>query len=110
MVKEDYGIRHKPITVRNPQANAVVERIHQVIANMVRTFELENKNLDATNPWKGILNAVAFAIRSTIHTTTQSTPAQLVFGRDMMMNIQHKANWEFIRKRKQQSINQNNQR
>ena len=110
MVKEDYGIKHKPITVRNPQANAMVERIHQVLANMVRTFELENKYLDATNPWKGILSAVAFAIKSTIHTTTQSTPAQLVFGRDMMMNIQHKANWEFIRKRKQKLINPNNQK
>ena len=87
MVKEDYGIKHKPITVRNPQANAMVERIHQVLTNMMRTFELENKYLDATSPWKGILSAVAFAIRSTIHTTTQSTPAQLVFGRDMMMNI-----------------------
>ena len=34
--KEDYGITAKPITVRNPQASAIVERIHQVIANMIR--------------------------------------------------------------------------
>ena len=36
MLVHDYGIKRKPITVRNPQANAIVERIHQVIANMVR--------------------------------------------------------------------------
>jgi len=42
MIKEDYGVKGNPITVRNPQANAIVERIHQVIANMIRTFELEN--------------------------------------------------------------------
>jgi len=36
MLVNDYGIKRKPITVRNPQANAIVERIHQVIANMVR--------------------------------------------------------------------------
>ncbi len=40
MVKEDYGIKRKPITTRNPQANAIVERVHQTIGNMIRTFEL----------------------------------------------------------------------
>jgi transposase InsO family protein len=33
MIKEDYGVKAKPITVRNPQANAIVERVHQVIGN-----------------------------------------------------------------------------
>ena len=42
MLVEDYGIKKKPITTRNPQVNAIVERIHQVIGNMVRVFELEN--------------------------------------------------------------------
>src|SRR5688500_9689204 len=55
MSVNDYGIKRKPITVRNPQANAIVERIHQVIANMVRTFELETNYLDEDDPWKGIL-------------------------------------------------------
>ena len=56
MLVHDYGIKRKPITVRNPQANAIVERIHQVIANMVRTFELEANYLDVDNPWKGVLS------------------------------------------------------
>jgi transposase InsO family protein len=110
MIKEDYGIKEKPITVRNPQANAIVERIHQVIANIIRTFELEDNYLDETDPWKGILSATAFAIRATYHTTLQKSPGQLVFGRDMILNIQHKANWEIIRNRKQKIINQNNRR
>ena len=42
MIKNDYGIKRKPITVRNPQANAIWERVHQVLGNMVRTFELED--------------------------------------------------------------------
>jgi transposase InsO family protein len=29
MIKEDYGVKAKPITVRNPQANTIVERVHQ---------------------------------------------------------------------------------
>ena len=86
MIKNDYGIKGKPITVRNPQANAVVERTHQVIGNIIRTFELETNYLDEDNPWKGILSATAFAVRSTFHTSLQSTPGQLVFGRDMIFN------------------------
>ena len=42
MIKNDYGIKGKPITVRNPQANAIIERVHQVIGNIIRTFELED--------------------------------------------------------------------
>ena len=64
MLINDYDIKIKPITVRNPQANAIVERIHQVIANMIRTFELETNYLDEDDPWKGILSATAFAVRS----------------------------------------------
>src|SRR5687767_6053937 len=46
MLVNDYGIKRTPITVRNPQANAIVKEIHQVIANMVRPFELETNYLD----------------------------------------------------------------
>jgi hypothetical protein len=35
MIKNDYGIKGKPITVRNLQANAIVERAHQVIGNII---------------------------------------------------------------------------
>jgi transposase InsO family protein len=104
MIKNDYGIKGKAITVRNPQANAIVERVHQVIGNIIQTFELESNYLDEDDLWKGILNATDFAVRSTFHTSLQSTPGQLVFGRDMIFNIQHIANWEFIKQRKQKII------
>ena len=32
MIQKDYGIKKKGITTRNPQANAIVERIHQTLA------------------------------------------------------------------------------
>ena len=84
MIKEeDYGIKAKPITVRNPQANAIVERIHQVIGNFIRTFELEHNYLDENDPWEGILSAMACAVQSTFHTTLQQIPGQLVFGCDI---------------------------
>jgi transposase InsO family protein len=109
MIKEDYAIKVKPIAVRNPQANAIVERVHQVIGHIIRAFELESNYLDEEDPWKGILSATAFAVQSTFHTTLRNTPGQLVFGRDMIFNIKHEANREFIRKRKQQQIEKNNE-
>ena len=110
MLSEQYGIKKKPITVRNPQANAIVERIHQVIGNMIRTFELEENYLDKEDPWKGILSATAFAVRSTVHTTLKKTPGQLVFGRDLVFNMKHQADWEAIKAQKQNKIDLNNER
>jgi hypothetical protein len=110
MITKDYGIKKKPISVRNPQANAIIERVHQTIGNIVRTFELEDNYLDEDNPWTGILSATAFAIRSTYHTTLQASPGQLVFGRDMIFNIKHIANWQTIKLHKQKIIKQNNLR
>lgn len=46
MITHDYGIKPKPIFVRNPQANAIVERIHQVVANIIWTFKLGTNYLD----------------------------------------------------------------
>ena len=40
LIKNDYGVKVKPTTTRDPQANAIVERVHQTIGNMIRTFEL----------------------------------------------------------------------
>jgi hypothetical protein len=30
-----YGIKRKPTTIKNPQANAILERLHQVLAQML---------------------------------------------------------------------------
>jgi hypothetical protein len=110
MVEKDYGVKRRPITTRNPQANSIIERIHQTIGNMIRSFQIGKMEVDEDDPWSGILAAVMFATRATYHTTTQATPAQLVFGRDAILNTKFDANWAYIRNRKQQVINQNNQR
>ena len=74
MVKEDYGIKQRPITTRNPPANSIIERIHQTLGNIIRTFELHQDQEVTQDSWVGILSAVMFALRSTYHTTTQATP------------------------------------
>lgn len=98
MIKNDYGIKAKPISTRNPQANAILERIHQTIGNMIRTFKVyDNDGIDDDDPWSGILSAVMAGVRSTYSTTTQATPMQLVFGRDAILNTKFAADWNFIR-------------
>src|SRR5688500_14883566 len=75
---------------------------------MVRTFELKTNYLDEDDPWKRILSATVFAVRSTYCTTLTKTTGQLVFGRDMIFNIQHAANWKYIRQNRQKVIEKNN--
>ena len=53
---------------------------------------------------------MAFAVRATVHTTTQASPSQLVFGRDAMYPINHQANWTYIKDRKQKLMLTNNKR
>lgn len=106
MLKNDYGCTHQLITTRNPQANAILERAHQKIHTCIATSGLTYENFDDNLP--GILSAVGFAIRSTIHTTLDATPAQLVFGRDSIHQVEFRADWNYIKARKQRRIDQNN--
>jgi hypothetical protein len=48
MIENDYSIKRKSNTVQNPQANAILERVHQTIENIIRTFSKEN--MDEENP------------------------------------------------------------
>jgi len=39
LMKKEYGIIVKKATTANPQANSILERVHKVIGNMIRTFQ-----------------------------------------------------------------------
>ena len=111
VISEDCGIARKPIATRNPQANSMVERAHQTVHNMIRSQQLHRRNPDpGERPFEGIVAAVGFAMRATVHTTLQATPAQLVFGRDQILPVTFKADWQYIKQRKQRLIEQNNAR
>ena len=108
MCHNDYGLKRKPITTRNPQYDEIIKRIHQTIGNIIRTFDVSN--IVNNDLWSGILAATMFAVRATYHTTLQASPMQLVFGRDAILNIKHVADCEHIQQHKQLRINQNNMR
>ena len=54
MCQHDSGLKRKPITTRNLQSNAIIERIHQTIGNIIRTFDVSN--IVNNNPWLVILS------------------------------------------------------
>jgi hypothetical protein len=98
MCVNDYGIKRKVIFMQNPQANAIIERMHQMLGNLIRHFQLQDKAYyDPDDPWGGILAAVAFVLRSMYRTTLRAMPGQLIFGRDMVLNVQHLTNWTAIK-------------
>ena len=51
-----------------------------------------------------------FAIPSKVHTTTQHTQLQLVFGRDAILNINQEANRQLTKQHKQALRNKGNQK
>ena len=109
-LKNEYGISRKVITTRNPQANSIVERVHQVLHNMIRTIGIRDSRDLSDYGWTGVLSAVRQAMRSVVHTTMRATPTQLVFGRDALLNVSFEADWQYIKDRKQKLILQNNKR
>lgn len=109
MIERDYDITKKPITVRNPQANSIVEQVHLTMGNVLRTYEIPKGEV-TQDKIPGTLAAISFGICSALHTTMQATPMQLVFGRDSILNVQHLADWKYIQSRKQKLIIKNNKR
>ena len=106
----DFDVSPVCTTVKNPQANAPVERVHQVIRNMMVTKDLSERVLDHIDPWGPILSSIAWAIRASYHNTLQATPAQLVFGRDMIFNIATVVDWRAIHNRKVTQVLRDNTR
>ena len=80
----DNNIKVRLLISRNPQANEILERVHQSIGNILRTFKVLNMVLDEENPWDGIVASTMFALRATVYTSKQYTPVKLIYGRDLI--------------------------
>jgi hypothetical protein len=87
-----WGIEAHPISVRNPQANAVCERMHQTVGNLLCTLLYTNPphNLQqANNLVDTALATASHALCSTIHSTMMglSPAGSIVFHRDLFFWI-----------------------
>ena len=107
---DSYNIKKKPTPIKNPQANAVLERVHQVIANMLRTSSLDMAETVDPDAVSDFLDNAAWAIRSTYHTVLKSSPGAAIFGRDMLFDIPYLADWNKIGEHRQVQIDRNTAR
>ena len=41
LMEQEYVINTKPASPGNPQAYAIIERVHQVLGNIVRTYNIQ---------------------------------------------------------------------
>ena len=82
---EDNGIEHRKTTPLWPQTNSEVERQNKSLLKRMKIAQAEGKE------WKKEVCKYLVAYRSTPHTTTGVSPAELLFGRKMLLNY---LNWE----------------
>ena len=107
---DSYGIKRKPTSVKNPQANAILERVHQVLMSMLRTAELDMADSVAPSDIDTFLTNASWAIRSTYHTVLKASPGAAIFGRDMLFDIPFLADWNKIGDYRQHQTDLNTQR
>ncbi len=74
-----YGVKHKPTSIKNPQANAILEHIHAVFTNMLCTAKLDMAELVNASDIDIFLSDAAWAIRFTHHTVLKASPGTAVF-------------------------------
>jgi hypothetical protein len=102
-----YGIKRKPISIKNPQRNAILERIHAVFTKVLRTAELDMAELVNASDINIFLADAAWAIRSTHHTELKASPGAAIFRRDMLFDILFIADWKTIGEHRQRLTNCN---
>jgi hypothetical protein len=104
---DSYRVKRKPTSIKNPQANAILEQIHQVVMTMVCTSEINMADSVAPSDIDAVLTNASWAIFSTNHTVRKASPGSAIFGRDMMFDIPFIADWKKIGDYRQRQTDQN---
>ncbi len=94
-------IKRKPTSVKNPHANAILERIHAVVMNMLCAAEVNMADSAKPSDIDVFLSDAAWAICSTYHTVLKASPGAAIFGQDMLFDIPFIADWKKIGEHRQ---------
>jgi hypothetical protein len=105
-----YGVKRKPTSIKNPTANAILERIHAVFTYMLCTAELDMAELANASDIDIFLSDATWAICSTHHTVLIASPGAAIFGQNMLFDILFIADWKKIGEQKQRLIDLNTAR
>jgi hypothetical protein len=103
-------IRDVCTTAKNPQSNAVCERMHQTVGNVLRTLLHGNPPQNIANTAQNVDKALSIAMHAMqagVHSTLGSSPGNLVFNRGMFLNIPLIADWHAITQRREHLIHEN---
>jgi hypothetical protein len=87
-----------------------VERMHQTVGNILRTLLHGEPPRDVTKAKDFIGEALSIAMhamRTGVHTILGSSPGNLVFNRDMFLNIPLIADWHAITHKREHLVNEN---
>ena len=104
LIEIEYRIPAKPITLGNLTSNAILERIHQVLGDLVRNFSIKYDYVDGDDPWSSILAAAAFLIHSITNRLKVYSTGQLLFCHKRILPINHRVDSELIRQQNQMQI------
>ena len=77
------------MTVKNPQANSVCERMHKAVADVLRTLVKDSPPEDSEEACEYMNHALASTVhglRCAVNHTMKTLPGDLVFQRDMLMD------------------------
>jgi hypothetical protein len=86
-------------TSKNPQSNAICERMYQTVTNVLKTLVHTNPPQNMTQARDVIDDALAtsmHAMQTTVATTLGSTPVALASAQDMFLNVPLIADWQAI--------------
>ena len=105
-----HKIRGFLTTVKNAQSNGICERMHQTMLNILKVYA----KTQMINTYKDAQHVIDHAIATSIHATCcavnhtmQHSPGEIVFQRDMLLDIPVIAGLVAIRERRQLLIDEN---
>ena len=111
------NIKDISTTSKNPQSNAICERMHQTMATVLKTLLLSRPPQtpqDVLHLVDDGLATTMYSMRSTISTVLKASPGALAFSRDMLLNVPLIADWQTITRNREALVNdallKNNQR
>jgi hypothetical protein len=110
MLLQNCHIRDASTTAKNPHSNAMCERMHQTVGNVLRILLHGNPPQNIVSAEQYVDEALSIAmhaIQAGVHSTLGSSPGNLVFNRDMFLNIPLIADWHAITQRSEHLIHEN---
>jgi transposase InsO family protein len=107
---EQCAIRSRPTTSRNPQANAICERMHQTVGNILRAI-LHGEQVTATTANEIVDNALSTTIHVLRSSVSRSlnfhSPGDIAFHRNMFLNVPILADLHALHAKREELVQKN---